>query len=255
MKDIGILLKEARESKGLEIEEAARELKIRPYYLEILESGDISSVSSEIYIVGYLKTYAKWLGISSNEIVLRLKSENTPLFSGKQNVNAGDVSSPLFVFDIEIFRTNGMLTILAFFMAIITYTFWYQNNNILVTPTFDLNIESDTISRNKNWTEDLFKHGKKFLLIAKDTITLRTKENGGPLTSQKLDAGDIYFFSSDKDSVLETDNPDHIDVFYDNDTDSGTFVGTLSSIPTLPIPESTTETPPVETSPDTKSQQ
>ena len=48
MKDVGNLLKETRESQGYGIEQVAEELKVRPEYLKILESGDGSSTSRRI---------------------------------------------------------------------------------------------------------------------------------------------------------------------------------------------------------------
>ncbi|MCE3231788.1 MAG: transcriptional regulator, family [Rickettsiaceae bacterium] len=227
MKEIGILLKEARENKGLEVEDAARELKIRPYYIEVLESGDVSSVSSEIYLVGYLKSYCNLLGISSNEVVAKLKSDNDKVLTTTKISND---STSYYGFDDEIIRPNAAVVFASLFMAVFTYVFWHKENNIMVEPIFDISIESEMSSMlNKNWAENLFKKGTKFLLVAQDTVTLRIKEADGDAISKLLEPGDIYFLSSDKDQVLEIDNPDAIDVFYDDDKSS--FVGTLSEIP------------------------
>lgn len=76
MKELGNLLRQAREAKGYDINHVAKEIKMNPKYLKILESGDLSSVSKEIYLVGYLKAYSSWLGLNSSEIIRSFKVSN-----------------------------------------------------------------------------------------------------------------------------------------------------------------------------------
>ena len=96
MKEVGSLLRETRESQGFKIEQAAKELKVRSEYLEVLESGDISSLSNEIYILGYLKSYSAWLGLNSNEITNRFRSLNNEL-----SVNKGVSHDSSFFINVE----------------------------------------------------------------------------------------------------------------------------------------------------------
>ncbi len=135
MKDIGALLKEARESKGLEVEDAAKALKIRPYYIEILESGDVSSVSNEIYITGYLKSYANWLGIGSNEVVSKLKAGGNKFSIADK---AKKESSSFFAFDDDLVSAGGLVTLVSFVLAVIIYTFWHKTHDIAISPVFNV---------------------------------------------------------------------------------------------------------------------
>lgn len=69
---IGHLLKEAREEKKLTIPEVAKETRIRQVYIIALEEGALDQLPGEIYKIGFLKTYAGFLGLDVFEILRRL---------------------------------------------------------------------------------------------------------------------------------------------------------------------------------------
>ena len=50
MKDIGNKLKEARESIGVSIEEAAEDLKMRPSQIENIEAGNMEAFQDIFYL-------------------------------------------------------------------------------------------------------------------------------------------------------------------------------------------------------------
>lgn len=68
---IGTLLRETRENKGLTLEAAQEETKIRRYYLEALEQGKKHLLPGEVYLKGFLKNYACFLGLPGEELVKR----------------------------------------------------------------------------------------------------------------------------------------------------------------------------------------
>jgi cytoskeletal protein RodZ len=69
MEEIGKLLREVREEKGLTLDDISRETKIQKKYLSALEEGDFSLFSGEIYIKGALRNYAQAVGINVSEIL------------------------------------------------------------------------------------------------------------------------------------------------------------------------------------------
>ncbi|HMB58866.1 MAG TPA: RodZ domain-containing protein [Xanthomonadales bacterium] len=64
---IGDLLLEAREKKGLTIEESARAVKVKPDVLRAIESGEMGHIPS-VYLKGYIRSYARYLGLSLSSI-------------------------------------------------------------------------------------------------------------------------------------------------------------------------------------------
>jgi len=77
MKTVGETLRTAREKKGYDIDYVSDTLKIRAKYLQALEEGDYSIFPSPLYIKGFLKNYAKLLGIDESEILALYRREYT----------------------------------------------------------------------------------------------------------------------------------------------------------------------------------
>ncbi len=73
MKDIGRELKAKREELGLSLAQAQADTKIRRRYLEALESGDDSPIPGEVYVKGFLRFYANYLGLDGWDMVRRYR--------------------------------------------------------------------------------------------------------------------------------------------------------------------------------------
>ena len=84
MEDIGKTLHEARARLGLTLEQAERSTRIRAYYLEALERGDLDLLPSPVQARGFLQNYATYLGLDSQAILQRysevLNSQRTGPF-------------------------------------------------------------------------------------------------------------------------------------------------------------------------------
>ena len=69
MKEIGEKLKEARESMGITIDEAANDLKVRPNQIESIEAGNKEEFKDVFYLKTFIKNYSKYLGLDYDEMV------------------------------------------------------------------------------------------------------------------------------------------------------------------------------------------
>ena len=67
--NIGQRLMQARLARQLTIEEVAGQLHLQVRHLDALEQQDLSRLPGPSYICGYLRSYAKFLHLPSNEIV------------------------------------------------------------------------------------------------------------------------------------------------------------------------------------------
>lgn len=84
MKTLGNRLKEAREKKGVTLEMAADDTNISLRYLESIENNIYEGFHSEIYLVGFLKTYSEYLDFSSERAInlyrnYKIGEEDAPL--------------------------------------------------------------------------------------------------------------------------------------------------------------------------------
>lgn len=66
---IGSILRQQRESRKLNLEEIAEELKIRPQYLEALENDQFEVLPGKLYQRSFLKTYAQFLDLDPVHIL------------------------------------------------------------------------------------------------------------------------------------------------------------------------------------------
>jgi len=67
--EIGTRLREAREGRGLTLEQVQADTKIRLRYLKALEDGDYEVIPGEAYARGFLRSYANYLGLDGLELV------------------------------------------------------------------------------------------------------------------------------------------------------------------------------------------
>lgn len=69
MQTIGERLEDARKQKGISIREAAESTKVRGEYLQKFESNHFDLGLSEIYVRGFLRTYANFLKLPAERIL------------------------------------------------------------------------------------------------------------------------------------------------------------------------------------------
>ena len=66
---IGRALRSAREHRGKSLEDAGRETRVRTDYLEALEAEAFDALGSDVYVRGFLRSYAKYLGLNHEKVV------------------------------------------------------------------------------------------------------------------------------------------------------------------------------------------
>ena len=72
---VGQRLREARESKGLSIEDIAAQTRIPTRHLSSLETSDWDKLPAATYSIGFAKNYAGAVGLDRNEIGEQLRAE------------------------------------------------------------------------------------------------------------------------------------------------------------------------------------
>ena len=73
---LGRWLREAREAKGNTLQEAEEATRIRADLLELLEAGDFAAFpGGDVQLRGFLRIYARYLGLSTEEVLGRYSAE------------------------------------------------------------------------------------------------------------------------------------------------------------------------------------
>ncbi|MGO1461669.1 MAG: RodZ domain-containing protein [Marinobacter sp.] len=75
---VGQQLKQAREKHGLSISQIADAQHLRNGIIQAIENGDYSQIGSELFLKGYVRAYAKQVGLDGNVIIADLDRELEP---------------------------------------------------------------------------------------------------------------------------------------------------------------------------------
>lgn len=84
MESIGDKLRGTRESRGYTLEQVARDTHIAKRFLTALESEEFAMFPGEPYLLGFLRNYSEYLGLSAQEMVslyknLKLQEQPAPM--------------------------------------------------------------------------------------------------------------------------------------------------------------------------------
>ncbi|WP_297794727.1 RodZ domain-containing protein [uncultured Marinobacter sp.] len=75
----GSLLRQGREKKGLSVSDIADSQHLRPAVIQAIEDGDYQQIDSELFLKGYVRAYAKQVGLEADSVVAILDKELEPL--------------------------------------------------------------------------------------------------------------------------------------------------------------------------------
>ena len=112
-KDASVLgsdLRTARVKLGEDIQTIATALNIRAAHLEALERGDIGALPGRAYALGFVRSYATYLGLDSDASVARFKLE-----TDRQEEEAAALPFPEANHDVRM--PQGSLTVIAILLV------------------------------------------------------------------------------------------------------------------------------------------
>jgi cytoskeleton protein RodZ len=114
----GADLRAARERLGWPIEDVSAALRIRLPHLEALEEGRIDLLPGNAYAVGFLRTYARTLGLDPDEVARRFKAEASQVNRRTELVFPAPVP--------QRGVPAGAMVLLGVVLAIGAYAGWYR---------------------------------------------------------------------------------------------------------------------------------
>jgi cytoskeleton protein RodZ len=84
MESIGNKLQSARAAKGVTVEQAVRDTHMTKRFIEAMEAEDFDQFPGEAYLLGFLRTYASYLGLEGEEVItlyhnIKLQEQPAPI--------------------------------------------------------------------------------------------------------------------------------------------------------------------------------
>lgn len=141
----GEYLRREREMRGIPLDEIAEETRIGRGALQALENDDFKKLPPLVYVRGFLRTYASYLGLDVNDVLLRYQSYlselEKPKREGEGEVETGGAKSVFLAKPIPLALYIAAVIIAA---AVIFYllhekgTFSNSHEDVTkVTPSLD----------------------------------------------------------------------------------------------------------------------
>ena len=176
MEFVGEHLKKSRLKKKINLKFVAEELNIQSNLLKSIENNDFSDHLDLVYLIGYIRSYAKFLGLNDNEVVKQFKDQN--LIDKEDLID--ELPKPLeisnFYFASKTFSVFSIILIsFGFYFLFIKTNDMYPNYSILPDISESLESEIEEIgiqSTLKNVNEINSEYSKKEILTSTSTDTV-----------------------------------------------------------------------------------
>lgn len=177
---IGVCLKKTREAKKLTLEDVSKHLKIKEIYLEALEEGHYYTFPGLAYGVGFLKTYATYLGLDTQRLLEAFYQETA-------SIKKEPLDMPIPE-NHNVLPSKKTLLIISVFL-LIAYFVWFM--------LFSLNYDNQTEFRIPQEVT------KEKQLIDSTSVQKLNKESTQELNKETDGAGNIRivegFYSPDEE--------------------------------------------------------
>lgn len=158
---VGSLLKEMRLQKGLRIPDVSKKLCIRKIYLEAIENSDYDEIPPLPYGIGFIRSYAEYLGLNSSNIVELYKEETNSKPDGN-----------IYVLEAQNEATvpGRKYLLISLLSIVVIYAGWHVFNRNSADETAPVEEVVTTIEEN---TETQ----KEPLVVEDYTVTSEVEEN------------------------------------------------------------------------------
>ena len=233
---VGQILQRTREHYGQSIPQVELNLRIRAVHLIAMEQGDVDNLPGRVYAIGFVRSYAEYLGLDGDKMVQLFKSQSV----GKDA--KPDLHFPVTYRDTKTPNAYIIMGCLAGIVLLIAYwSITYQpKNHIEIVPPVPEALKqgsvpllkksevikvAEAVSENSKPLSKLFSpstKNKMELVVSEDSWVEIKNSKGEVLLRQVLNPGDKYIVPDEKGLILSTGNAGGITVFIE-----GKKVGTL----------------------------
>ncbi len=118
---VGALLRQARQGFGRDVGQIGAALRIRASHLQAIEDGHYEELPGATYAIGFIRTYAEYLGLDGPEMVRRFKHE----IEGEEFKH--DLSFPMPVSERSVPGSTILLG--GVILALCGYGIWYYTSS------------------------------------------------------------------------------------------------------------------------------
>ena len=179
MLNLGEYLKTKRNKKGISIVQASENTKIPRKLIESLENSDYNTFSSEVYLKGFIKNYAKYLDIDVNKALAIYRRERYQC-----NVESLKDSQKPIKEQRPLITPGRLVLILTILIVLIVISFIVtQINRIIQPPVLELTEPVQVIATEEGFTET---NKETITISGKIEVGSKLLINGNEVTTNNL---------------------------------------------------------------------
>ncbi len=126
---IGAVLKSARDKKKLSVADVSDKLNIKQKYIEALENGHYYVFPAIVYGFGFLRSYARFLGLDAEEMIQKFHAETETIEPPEIDILTPEETRSL---------PSGKIITLGFAALVAVYIAWYMLALYQIVPGIPL---------------------------------------------------------------------------------------------------------------------
>ena len=135
MARLGEILRTEREKKSITLDQAAADTRIREKFLKALEDDDHQSLPGTVYTKGFLRNYAEYLDLDSEELIVLFHQERgMPVEPSREYDALKPIGRRSLVFTPAVFVPVIVLACIVLFVGYL----YYQFTSFAVAPALDV---------------------------------------------------------------------------------------------------------------------
>lgn len=124
MASIGQQLREAREARGLSLEDIAAETRIRLEYLEAIESDNFAALPDEVVARGFVRNFARTVGLDPETLMAELGAPRIEVVTADQFRLESEIDEPLAPSPVPWGRLVSALALVVGVLAVLGALVW-----------------------------------------------------------------------------------------------------------------------------------
>ncbi|WP_165677077.1 RodZ domain-containing protein [Metapseudomonas otitidis] len=134
----GEVLRQARENQGLDLADIARQLNLTEYALRQLEAGSFEQLPGHTFARGYIRAYAKLIGLDQAELVAEFDRYTGTDATGSSVHSLGRIEEPVRLSQ-SVLRFVSFAILVA--LGVIGFLWWQDQAERRASDNSELNLE------------------------------------------------------------------------------------------------------------------
>ena len=208
MGTLGRYLQEARQARGLDLRDAAQQTRISAHFLKALEEENFSKLPGEVFVKGFLKSYAKFLRLNESEVMMKYaelgQKPSPPVVPGpaeQPEAAAGEQKRPAKIPIEPLIWGAAIVLILALFLFTALPERQPKEPRQAAPPTGLTGLATSPVSTATATTQKLYLE-----VVALENTWLLVRTDTSPQKKAVLNKGESLIWSADERFLLSYAN-------------------------------------------------